>query len=762
MAQTPLRQSEPDEPFQPSFADPEPFQPLPLAIALDLALPPEEALEQTHETIPTSEPANQTITASTHPPDDSHQAGDVIAERYRILHVLGQGGVGTTYQAEDLQTGEMVALKALSLRAMNDWKQMELFEREAQTLKQLDHPGIPKYLNYFHVDTPHDRAFYIVQQLAEGESLAELVKQGWRSTEAEVKAIATQILEILVYLHRLEPPIVHRDIKPQNIIRRADGRVFLLDFGAVQNTYYNTMMRGSTVVGTFGYMAPEQFRGQAVPATDFYGLAATLLFLLTWRSPADIPQDRLRINFRSRVLISEAFADWLEQMLDPDFEDRFSSARDALEALRGNRLISKFHVSVPWKALVGVGLAGVALVSGLNYYRSFALQVMGLVAPPSVCDEIQAGNIGALRRYLRQGGDLVRDHSYPRYSSFLCVLNSTNPAVAQEMISRISGVNGVDEYGLSPLHWAVASPALTQQLLEQGANANVRSLDPTIRSLDSDFSLLAPQGATPLHHAIVKLINPTSPDARANVEQSIQLLLDHGADVNAIANSGQTPLAIASTYLNNSNDNERLIRLLLDRGAKVNVADQDGQTPLSLAVARNNVAIAKLLLNAGATVTVPGSQGEMALWQSAIVYGNVEMLELLLEHGANINAKDNSGITPLHAAIQTGNLSITKWLLEHGASINAKNNSGTTPLHYVIQQLAMPYDNLGMLKLLLEHGANLNVKDNNGTTPLHTAVQSGNLSITKWMLEHGANINAKDNNGTTPLCCPTKCYAIQH
>jgi serine/threonine protein kinase len=224
-----------------------------------------------------------------------HQTEDIIAQRYRIIDTLGQGGSGTTYLAQDLQTSQRVALKALSLHRMNDWKMMELFEREAKVLAQLNHPAIPRYLEYFHVDTPSDRSFYIAQQLAQGKSLAALVQEGWHATEVEVRRIAEQILEILVYLHEQTPHVIHRDIKPQNIIRREDGQVFLVDFGAVQDTYYNTFMRGSTVVGTFGYMAPEQFRGQAVPATDLYGLGATILFLLTHRSPAELPTDGLKL-----------------------------------------------------------------------------------------------------------------------------------------------------------------------------------------------------------------------------------------------------------------------------------------------------------------------------------------------------------------------------------------------------------------------------------------------------------------------------------
>ncbi|MBW4491038.1 MAG: serine/threonine protein kinase [Trichocoleus desertorum ATA4-8-CV12] len=263
-----------------------------------------------------------------------HQPQEIVGDRYRILEVLGQGGIGTTYKAEDLQTQQQVALKALSLRRINDWKVLELFEREARVLSYLKHPAIPRYLNYFQVDTPENRCFYLVQELAEGRSLAQCVKEGWRTGEAEAKQLAIQVLEVLSYLHSLTPPVIHRDIKPQNIIRRADGQIFLVDFGAVQDTYRDTLTQGSTVVGTYGYMAPEQFRGKSVPATDLYGLGATLLFLLTHQSPADLPQRRLKIDIRACTQLSSTFANWLDQMLEPAMEDRFPSAPEALAALQ--------------------------------------------------------------------------------------------------------------------------------------------------------------------------------------------------------------------------------------------------------------------------------------------------------------------------------------------------------------------------------------------------------------------------------------------
>lgn len=272
-----------------------------------------------------------------------HQPGDIIAKRYRILNFLGQGGVAITYEAEDLQSSQRVALKALSLRRMVDWKIIELFEREARILSQLDHPAIPHYLDYFQVDTPQDRSFYIVQELAPGKSLAVLVENGWQPTRSEVQRIATQILEILVYLQEFTPPIIHRDIKPQNIIRQEDGQVFLVDFGAVQDTYHNTVTGGSTVVGTYGYMAPEQFRGQAVLSTDLYGLGTTLLFLLSGKSPSDLPQRKLRIDFRSHVRLDKEFADWLEKMLEPVTEDRFQSAQEALAVLQGKQISTRLQ-----------------------------------------------------------------------------------------------------------------------------------------------------------------------------------------------------------------------------------------------------------------------------------------------------------------------------------------------------------------------------------------------------------------------------------
>ncbi|MDY6939994.1 MAG: serine/threonine-protein kinase [Cyanobacteriota bacterium] len=262
-----------------------------------------------------------------------HQTNDIIADRYRIVTEIGQGAFGTTYEAENLTNYQRVAMKVLSLQQTADWKAIDLFEREAQVLATLNHPSIPKYLDYFHLDTSSDRQFYLVQELIEGESLAERVKKGWRATEEQVYQIGVQVLEVLNYLHHLSPPVIHRDIKPQNIIRRPDGQVYLVDFGAVQDVYRHTLISGGTFVGTVGYMPPEQFRGQAFFSSDLYALGATLLFLLAHRSPDELPQKRMKVDFRDRIQMSPEFANWLEKMLEPAIEDRYQSAQEALGVL---------------------------------------------------------------------------------------------------------------------------------------------------------------------------------------------------------------------------------------------------------------------------------------------------------------------------------------------------------------------------------------------------------------------------------------------
>lgn len=537
-----------------------------------------------------------------------HQPEDIVDQRYRIIKILGEGGSGTTYLAEDTDSHQLVAMKALSLHRLNDWKLMELFEREAKILSQLHHRAIPRYLGYFHTETTLEHCFYIVQAQAQGKSLAALIADGWRTTEDEVRYIATQILEILVYLHSLNPVVIHRDIKPQNIIRRDDGKVYLVDFGAVQNTYYNTFMRGSTVVGTYGYMAPEQFRGQAVPATDLYGLGATILFLLTHRSPADLPMERLKIDFRHHVQISDEFADWLEKMLEPDVEERFNSAIEALASLSDEQAIAaKVSTPVSGKTIAGVGATiatSTMAIALLNAYKWLFLGVFGIIPLSSMCQNTVA----------------IKDYYHQVRNANALVMESSPNGENERMSLLVCTIHRHNFKG-------------TEFLITQGA----------------DVKLPDRQGNTPLH---LLFLEPFDPYIPRDDYQIAKMLVGRGADINLQNQKGKTPLQLAV-----QNSQPQIIKLLLKSGGDINQRDRSGATLLHLAISKidqpvygrvntDTQEMIQQLIKGGVNINVTDNQGRTPLHQAVLSY-ETRAIEQLLKQGANVNAEDKNGNTPL-------------------------------------------------------------------------------------------------------------------
>ncbi|MBW4422526.1 MAG: serine/threonine protein kinase [Myxacorys californica WJT36-NPBG1] len=268
------------------------------------------------------------------------QAKQILQERYQLLHPLGRSPQARqTWLATDLATDlhELVVIKLLVFTEIQQWQDLKLFEREAEVLKSLDHPRIPRYRNYFLVDQQTDSPFCwwgLVQDYVSGRSLQELIDQRHRFSESEqeVRRMAESVLQILLYLHSLTPLVLHRDIKPSNLILGADQQIYLVDFGAVQD---RASVEGATftVVGTYGYTPIEQFGGRAVASSDLYALGATCIHLLTGIPPADLPLRNLRIHFRDHISFHSNFINWVEKLIEPDLEKRFSSALKAHEAL---------------------------------------------------------------------------------------------------------------------------------------------------------------------------------------------------------------------------------------------------------------------------------------------------------------------------------------------------------------------------------------------------------------------------------------------
>jgi len=257
--------------------------------------------------------------------------GPILGGRYRLGPRIGAGSQGRTFLARDERSvgGEkQVAVKQLRLGAESGWKRFDLFERELRTLRSLDCPGIPRFVASFE-EPPGTH--YIVMDKAPGATLRAIGRRAL-FTDAELTDIMRRTLEILAYLHGRRPPIIHRDIKPANLLRDADGKISLVDFGGVLEALRDE--GGSTVVGTFGYMAPEQLHGAAGPATDLYGLGATIVALAGRVEPEKVPRKGLRMDLAKHLPSMDAdLRRLLGRLTDPDPEERPESAAAALDEL---------------------------------------------------------------------------------------------------------------------------------------------------------------------------------------------------------------------------------------------------------------------------------------------------------------------------------------------------------------------------------------------------------------------------------------------
>lgn len=527
-------------------------------------------------------------------------SNETIAERYELVELLGEGGSGSTHRAIRTSDGAMFAVKILSLRHLKDWKQLELFEREAQVLAQLNHPQIPQYVEYFHLDTSDNRAFYIVQQLAVGKSLTTWVESGWHGTEAEIKDIAHQLLGILQYLHQQSPPLIHRDIKPQNIIRDNSGRVSLVDFGAVQYVYQSTILKGNTVAGTYGYMAPEQFRGAALPASDLYGLGTTILYLLTHRSPVDLPQDRLKLSFHQHVNISQHFADWLDAMIEPDIDRRFPTAKIADRHLQNeNSLPFKSKLAAPqskslWLAATVIS-ASILAVYLLFPLRSTLLILVGM-QPRNLCSN--QIDVQLLNNYLKQGGNVN----------------------AQMAASSIEG-----DPMMPLIHCAILTnnTKAVIALLDHGADPNIHQVVNGIKKSKTRHS-------STLHQAIYASKSP----------ELVKLLLARGANPNLGDRHNNTPLHILIQRGNHERQhNYLLMKLLLDRGANPNLANKSGDTPLHFLVSYSNHVPLNKCVRPNSMLSTEVFELLASKTQPAINEDGDTALHLLAEQGAVTMAK---------------------------------------------------------------------------------------------------------------------------
>jgi outer membrane protein assembly factor BamB/tRNA A-37 threonylcarbamoyl transferase component Bud32 len=264
------------------------------------------------------------------------QPGTVLQNRYQIVGVLGAGGMGSVYQARDLRFPNVTKLCAVK-EMMNLATEPQMrktiaqnFEREANILATLDHPAVPEIFDYF----SEDNRSFLVMEFVTGKTLEELMEEsGEFFPEDTVLDWAIQICDVIAYLHGHKPkPVIFRDVKPSNIMLDMHDRIRMIDYGIAKT--FQVGERG-TMIGTEGYSPPEQYRGDAGPASDVYSLGATLHALLTRQDPRLEPP----FSFAERPIrrvnpdVSPAFEAVVMKALSYNVDDRFPSGVEMREAL---------------------------------------------------------------------------------------------------------------------------------------------------------------------------------------------------------------------------------------------------------------------------------------------------------------------------------------------------------------------------------------------------------------------------------------------
>lgn len=252
---------------------------------------------------------------------------DSVIGNYHSIALLIQGKVGMTYLGQ--RSSETVLLKTLNPTWINHPQAMSLFERQAKMLKQLNHPGLPRWRDFFRIDGQP----FLVTEMIEGKTLDQHILDRGKVDLKQAIAWMIEVCEILDYLHTQSPPVLHQDIRPQNLIHRAHStssyELALVDFGSV---------RGLDLDETAAaYLAPEQKNGQATYLSDLYAIGTTLAFLISAQQP-HLFYRQWRQDYRfSPDLIPGLLPELIEilyQLTEPNPSDRYQSAREVSTALR--------------------------------------------------------------------------------------------------------------------------------------------------------------------------------------------------------------------------------------------------------------------------------------------------------------------------------------------------------------------------------------------------------------------------------------------
>ncbi|MGV8125568.1 MAG: ankyrin repeat domain-containing protein [Candidatus Xenobiia bacterium LiM19] len=659
-------------------------------------------------------------------PSLSHtEKNTVLDNRYEILSVVKSGAMGCVYKARDTRLETIVALKQMlsSHTSKEDIQYAEQrFREEAKLLSTLHHSGIPKVIDYFTAfDSRAGRnANYLAMTFVEGRDLETVMKDkgGKPFPLREALEYFKQILDILIYLHSQNPPVIYRDMNPRNIMLSA-GKIFLVDFGIAR--IFSPQQKG-TAIGTPGYASPEQYRGSAEPRSDLYSLGAVMHCILTGANPEE--SNLSLFTFDSPSVLNTSVPEWLDRlivsMLDVVPANRPPSAQ-AIRAILDNPSASRRR-----RVLIQPSPVTKPLSQSV-YSSSSVRQVQSHYS--DIFEAIEKNDLVAVKDFIARGANINARNNRSSTPLHFAAFYS-NSTMVELLAAHGAAIDAENNEGLTPLYFSVqeGKKKVVEFLLSKGAEINTK----------------AKNGWAPLHVSASKGHKAIS-----------EMLIARGADINARNDKGATALSLAEMARH-----REIVELLRRRGAAdsrslmPSVKPSSPLNPSSAAVsgaAGSHAAgkparfVDKVIKSTGIALILFIGLGFVHLFLpaplqcssifEAIDRGDSDEVRRLIVEGTDVNKRSPNGEwTPLYRAARTGNLEIARILSDRGARVNDKAGNGWSPLHIAVFQ-----NHKLMVEFLVSRGANVNAKnDDRKETPLQIAKQYNRDEMVSLLKRLGA------------------------
>ena len=303
------------------------------------------------------------------------EIGSIIDGKYKILNVIGKGGMSVVYLAMNERANKQWAIKEVRKDGVQNFEVVKQnLIVETDLLKRLNHPHLPSIIDVI----DGDGTFLIVMDYIEGNPLSKAIKNSGAQNQDDVIEWSKQLCDVLGYLHSRKPPIIYRDMKPSNVMLKPDGNVMLIDFGTARE-FKSTSVADTTCLGTQGYAAPEQFggHGQTDARTDIYCLGATMYHLITGHNPALPPYEMYPIR-QWNPMLSSGLEEIILKCTQKNPDDRYQSCAELLYALDHYQdldIENKKVQSLKWKTFIAsVILTLVMLLGTVGFTIALSMQ----------------------------------------------------------------------------------------------------------------------------------------------------------------------------------------------------------------------------------------------------------------------------------------------------------------------------------------------------------------------------------------------------